>query len=571
MQLRIKLIIAAVAVIVIGLVTVILINRFSPSLEVMPLTEYYNTADDEIVLIIQNEMSEDKGYYIDSIPYVRYSLVKQRFNSRFYLSPHEDVVIYTTPIENIKITADKQAISVNKKKTTLEYVPLKTIEGELYMAMPFVRDYSDIEYSMYENPNRMLITCEWGENELCSTVEKEASLRCEPDIKSPILEELAVGAAVVMVDSSEDIGGGFVKVLSEDGVIGYVKSNRLEESEYKTRESSYIPPEYTHITRDHDICMVWHQVTNETANNGLLDLLNSTKGVNTISPTWFSIKDNDGNISSLASERYVARAHEAGVEVWGLCNDFNEEVDLATVFSTTKSRERLENKLLSMAIEYGLDGINIDFEKIKTEFAEDYIQFLRELSVKCRTNGIVLSVDDYVPMEYRSYYDYSEQGNVADYVVIMAYDEHYSGGEAGSVSSLSYVNKAVTDIQNYVPADQVIIALPFYTRLWKIGTGDGGKEKTTSEAYGMKGAQNMLNEYGVSATWDDATSQFYAEFKDGPDTCKIWLENEKSIDEKLKAVTGGGVNNVAFWKLGFENTETWNVISNYINAAGSEN
>ena len=144
--------------------------------------------------------------------------------------------------------------------------------------------------------------------------------------------------------------------------------------------------------------MAWHQVTNASANGGLLNLLNSTKGVNTISPTWFSIKDNKGNISSLADETYVQRAHNAGVEVWGLCNDFSKEIDIAVVLSNTASRERLENKLLSMAIEYNLDGLNIDFENIKEESGEDFIQFVREMAVKCSNNGIVLSINDYVPV-----------------------------------------------------------------------------------------------------------------------------------------------------------------------------
>lgn len=571
MQLRMKLIIVAVAAALVGLITAFLVYKFSPSKEVMPLTEYYQNAADELTLIVQNELSEDKGRYLDGVPYVKYELVKERFNKRFYWAANDGIIIYTTPVDIIKVTPDEKEYSVNKNKMSSEYAPVKMIDGTPYMAVPFVKEYSDIEYQFFENPNRIIINCEWGINQLCSKVEKEASLRVEPDIKSPILEELQVGAAVTLVDSPEEIGGGFVKVISEDGVIGYVKNSRLEESEYNTTASSYQPPEYTHITKDYDICLAWHQVSNQAANEGLLDLLNSSKGVNTISPTWFKLADSEGNVDSIASEKYVARAHEAGVEVWGLCSDFKEGLDTVSLYSSTKAREKLENKLISLAIEYGLDGINIDFEKVNKESGEDYIQFLRELSVKCRTNGIVLSIDDYVPMEFRAYYDYEEQGVLADYVAIMAYDEHYAGGAAGSVSSISFVNNAVSGTQKYIPPERIIMGLPFYTRLWKITTGEDGKEQVASEAYGMKGATDLLNQNEVTPNWDEITGQYYAEFRDGVTTCKMWLENERSIEEKLKAVTSGGIKNVAFWRLGFANTETWNVIGNYINVQASGN
>ena len=451
---------------------------------------------------------------------------------------------------------------MNKGSVAKEYVVVKMHNDVPYIAMPYVQEMSDITYKTYELPNRIVIKYKWGINELAATVKKKTVIRLEDSIKSKILAEISPGDEVICVDTDETISRGFSKIISEDGIIGYVKTKKLNESSYRTTESSFVKPEYVHITKDYDICMAWHQVTNASANGGLLNLLNSTKGVNTISPTWFSIKDNKGNISSLADETYVQRAHNAGVEVWGLCNDFSKEIDIAVVLSNTASRERLENKLLSMAIEYNLDGLNIDFENIKEESGEDFIQFVREMAVKCSNNGIVLSINDYVPVSYREYYNYEEQGEVADYVVIMAYDEHYSGSEeAGSVSSIGFVNDAVSKITGMVSEERVIMALPFYTRLWKLSN-----EGLTSAAYSMSGAQSILDDRGVKPSWDTATGQYYAEYQEGGATFQIWLEEEKSIEEKLKAVTQSGVHNVSFWRLGFEKTEVWNTVANYINA-----
>ena len=563
MDKKIKLVSAVVVVIIIGLMTAFLIYKFSPSKEVMELSEYYNlTSEEEMAVILQDTISDEKGLYSDGIPYISYSMVKELFNKKFYWDANEHIMILTRPQEIIKIQPDTAEITVNKGSVAKEYVVVKMHNDVPYIAMPYVQEMSDITYKTYELPNRIVIKYKWGINELASTVKKKTVIRLEDSIKSKILAEISPGDEVICVDTDETISRGFSKIISEDGIIGYVKTKKLNESSYRTTESSFVKPEYVHITKDYDICMAWHQVTNASANGGLLNLLNSTKGVNTISPTWFSIKDNKGNISSLADETYVQRAHNAGVEVWGLCNDFSKEIDIAVVLSNTASRERLENKLLSMAIEYNLDGLNIDFENIKEESGEDFIQFVREMAVKCSNNGIVLSINDYVPVSYREYYNYEEQGEVADYVVIMAYDEHYSGSEeAGSVSSIGFVNDAVSKITGMVSEERVIMALPFYTRLWKLSN-----EGLTSAAYSMSGAQSILDDRGVKPSWDTATGQYYAEYQEGGATFQIWLEEEKSIEEKLKAVTQSGVHNVSFWRLGFEKTEVWNTVANYINA-----
>lgn len=563
MDKKIKLVSAVVVVIIIGLMTAFLIYKFSPSKEVMELSEYYNlTSEEEMAVILQDRISDEKGLYSDGIPYISYSMVKELFNKKFYWDANEHIMILTRPQEIIKIQPDTAEITVNKGSVAKEYVVVKMHNDVPYIAMPYVQEMSDITYKTYELPNRIVIKYKWGINELAATVKKKTVIRLEDSIKSKILAEISPGDEVICVDTDETISRGFSKIISEDGIIGYVKTKKLNESSYRTTESSFVKPEYVHITKDYDICMAWHQVTNASANGGLLNLLNSTKGVNTISPTWFSVKDNKGNISSLADETYVQRAHNAGVEVWGLCSDFSKEIDIAVVLANTASRERLENKLLSMAIEYNLDGLNIDFENIKEESGEDFIQFVREMAVKCSNNGIVLSINDYVPVSYREYYNYEEQGEVADYVVIMAYDEHYSGSEeAGSVSSIGFVNDAVSKITSMVSEERVIMALPFYTRLWKLSN-----EGLTSAAYSMSGAQSILDDRGVKPSWDTATGQYYAEYQEGGATFQIWLEEEKSIEEKLKAVTQSGVHNVSFWRLGFEKTEVWNTVANYINA-----
>ena len=154
-------------------------------------------------------------------------------------------------------------------------------------------------------------------------------------------------------------------------------------------------------------------------------MISGTKNVNVIAPTWFATSDNNGSISSLASYDYVDKAHSMGLQVWGLCDDFSPDMKIGNVLGRTSRRERLEKNLIAEAIKYSLDGINIDFENVKSKNGTDFIQFIRELGIMCRNNGIILSIDNYPPANYSAYYAREEQAAVADYVITMAYDEYY--------------------------------------------------------------------------------------------------------------------------------------------------
>ncbi|MCI8307138.1 MAG: glycosyl hydrolase family 18 [Lachnospiraceae bacterium] len=564
---QMKLISASVIVIVIALIAALLAYKYAPSKEVMELGEYFSVSGDEMAVLMQDGYSEERGYYIEGVPYLSLSMVKDNFNKGFYWDKSSSMLLYTKPDGVVKAAAESMEYIFNKNSTALDYVPVRIIGEQPYVAVPFVKEYSNIEYTAYENPNRIVITYDWGVNRLVTHVRKETVLRYEDTNKSPIIANLNKGDKLTCIGMDEEISGGYTKVITVDGVIGYVANKRIEESNYEVVDREYSEPQWTHIKKDYDICMAWHQVTNNQANEGLLTLLNNSKGVNTVSPTWFKISDNDGSISSLASERYVQRAHKAGVEVWGLCDDFSKEIDMSVILSNMTSREKLQSKLVSLAIEYDLDGINIDFENIPKEAGEDFVQFVREMSVRCRNNGIVLSINNYVPVEYRMYYDYEEQGRVADYVVIMAYDEHYSGSpEAGSVSSIGFVKDAVSGIIEKVAPEQVIMALPFYTRLWTVKNEGTEAQTIETAAYSMPGADSLLSDRKLEPVWDDVTGQYYAQYNEGDATNKIWLEDERSLEEKLKVVTGGGIRNVSFWRLGFEKSEVWNIVTNYINA-----
>lgn len=554
--------IAFVAIIII--IVAVIIKKITPSDKVMKLTEYYQVNDGEVLIVMQDHIYEEPAILEEGTIYIDYDTVIGKFNKRFYWDSNENILSYTTPTEIIKAELDSKVYYVNKNKEQKEYSIVKSKGEKVYIAIDYVNQYSDMQYEFYETPNRIVIQYNWGDF-LFTKVKKTTQLRYEPSIKSDILVELEQGKRLAYVDTSEVIEGGFSKVMTVDGIIGYVKNKFVEESYYDTIKSSYKAPEYTHISKNEAINMVWHQVTNRDANDNLVNLLEKTKGVTVISPTWFKVENNEGAISSLADENYIERAHSRELEVWALIDDFSPEVNMYELLSYTSSREKLINELLAEVIKYNIDGINIDFEKISLEAGKHFIQFIRELSVKCRNNGIVLSIDNYVPTEYSAYYDREEQGIVADYVIIMAYDEHTNSSEvSGSVASLGFVRNAIEKTLTMVPKERTIIGIPFYTRLWK-EVSTGGNIEITSDAYSMTNAANLLSDNGVELKWDEDIGQYYGEYMVDGATYKMWLEEETSIEAKMKLIGQAEVAGIAGWKLGLEKAKVWDVIIKYLN------
>ncbi len=551
-----------VTAIVLIIVAAFVVKKLTPNKDVMDLTEYYQVDSDKILVVLQNQVAEEQGLFLDGVAYVSYDTVEEYLNHRFYWDANENLLIYTTQSEVVKTEIGTSDYYVNKSKSSVSYQIVKTIGTKVYVALDYVKLFSNIEYEVYEEPNRVVIQYDWGNDYLYSNVKKATQLRYEPSIKSEVLAQLQVGDVLTYVDTEIVEDAKFRKVMTVDGIIGYVKAKNLSTAEYETLSNDYVEKEYSHITKDYTISLGWHQVTNQEANNNLLSVLDQSKGINTISPTWFSIVSNEGTISSLASERYVERAHNAGVEVWALCDDFNKEIDMYELLSYTSRREKLANELIASAIKYNLDGLNIDFENITATSAKHYIQFLRELSIKCRNNGIVLSVDNYVPAPYNSFYDLGEQGEIVDYVAIMAYDEHHSNSEeSGSVSSISFFTDAIKNTLEMVDKDRVIIGLPFYARVW-VEKVDG---TIATSAYSMSQIKAFVEAHQAEKVWNEETGQYYAEYKTEEGLNRIWIEDDKSIELKMKAASEAGVAGMAYWKLGMESSSIWNVIQKFVN------
>lgn len=562
-----------------------LIEKYTPSKERQELSEYYEmTSADEVAVIYNNEVLDIHGKLIDGNVYLDYETVHDLINDRFYWDSNENKLLYTTATDLVSADAESTSYNVTKDSRSLDHVVVKVDANTAYVALDFVKLYSDFSYEIFDTPNRVIITNQWGDYTVASS-KKSTELRYQGGIKSPILTDVEKGTELTVLEPDET----WTKVSTADGIIGYVKSKFLGSTSTKTLTSDYVAEEFTHIRKDFKINLGWHQVTNTASNGNISSILQNTKGINVVSPTWFYLTDTNGNIGSLASSDYVNYCHQNGIEVWALVSNFGakdqglENPNLTELLTHTSRRENLINNLISAAIQYNLDGINVDFESVDPAVGDAYIQFIRELSLKCANNGVVLSVDNYSPTDYTAFYNRAEQAVFADYVILMAYDEHYSGSsEAGSVASIGFVSEGVTNTLKEVPADQLILGMPFYTRVWSETpiTEDGAADTTANtdttdtdytlyelDCYSssMKEAQNLISANGAIPVWSDEAGQYYAEYINGGVTYKIWVEDAASLEEKLKVLQANQLAGGAFWKLGLETSNVWDTIIKYIN------
>lgn len=573
------LIIMLFIIAIVGVVAAVLYKeRYGLSDEVMDVKEYYGTSELEeqeyrdMFIMLNNEQLDDVYIVDGAMYYLPYDLVNNKLNAKIYWDYKENLLLYSgaTSTETIKLDeADSEdytyAVAIQQDDT-------------LYVSMEYIEMRTNLEWYVYENPNRLVINNNYDEYTVVD-VTKNTQLRYRGGVKSEILVELETGTSVELLE----LGLEWHKVATEDGFVGYVPVGSTGEPTSKKREEKIKEEVYDRTLVDYKIALGWHQTTNLTSNNNFNVVVEGTKNtITTIAPTWFFIDDTLGNITSLASQDYVDAAHKMGIDVWATLNDFdgaiNSQVETYYALNSTSKRAWIIEQVMDEVLEYGIDGINVDIELVSSDAGNHFVQFLRELSIECRANGIVLSVDNYPAEAYNSHYEWDEQADVVDYIVIMGYDEYYGGSkQAGPVSSITYVENGITEMLKYITSDRLINAIPFYSRLWEETPkteseleSEAGSEdsqyltKVTSASYGMEGAKAKAAQAGAVNSWDFYTKHNFASWTEGESTFKIWFEDTDAVREKLTVMEKYDLAGVAAWKLGIETLDTWDVIQSYL-------
>lgn len=554
---RIKgiIIAAAAAGLVVIVAAMFVIVRYTPTKEKMSGYKYFDIDKntDKVLVMIDGKSYPDTGINIDGRLYLPQEFIADNINVGFYYDKESDATLYSDTSYIYAFKKNQNDYSDDTGKIyTMDYSVIRDVDGECFIAWDYVAERTDCEYQYAPEPDRLNVTLK-SEAKQCVTAGKKAAVRYRGGIKSPVLEYVSKGDRLEYVDDIDE----WIKVTTVSGYTGYVKKSEVSDTFEYVREQKAVE-EHNFLLKNEKITLAWFQVSGTAGNSSIDNNMSTISGVNVIAPTWYSVTDESGNMSTYASADFVSKMHQRGIDVWALVSDFDTNVDFAQLYSSKAARTNMVNKLVGEAKSYGFDGINLDYENIKSAYAKDYLQFVRELSVACERNGIVLSTDNYKPEAYNRCYNLKEQSKFVDYVIVMAYDEHYAGTDAGSVASLPFVKEAVEDTVQLVGKEHVIAGIPFYTRIWT--TTDGN---TTSRAVGMQAAIDQLNSDGQVALWNDDCGQYVASYTVGSSTRQIWFEEEKSIEAKMQVIQQENTAGVACWKLGLEKSTVWSVISQY--------
>jgi len=564
----IPIIIAVVLILIIGAGTVagVLYEKYSYSKERADLTAYFKVQGEKKSIFLQDEMIPEKAVVKNGHCYLDLDTVRNYFNEIFYVDVNEQILLYTTPTEIIRAEFGSSIMNVDGVDTDLGYEIVYTEDDVIYIALDYVKMYTNLSYEIFDR--HMQIYNVWG-SKTVATVKKDTAVRLLGGVKSEILRDLAQGEQVEILEKMET----WCKVKTSDSFIGYVENKMLtdEKQEEETPVTDYQAPEYTTNQLEGKVSLGWHSIGGVGGNDTLDSMVAGTIDMNVIAPTWFSLCDNEGNFENFGTRAYVDRAHNLGLEVWGVLDDFNYNnvhdagIDVYAVLSSTTNRTRLVEGITQVAVELGMDGINLDFERVTEECGEHYAQFIRELSVQCRENDLTFSIDSYVPFHFNSYLRRDIQGQVADYVIIMGYDEHWHGsGDPGSVASIGYVSNGLDKTLEQVPREKVVNGLPFYSIVWKTAGAD-----VTDVYLTLKNTQayiDDLNKKGIKGEWDEETEQMYFEWESGNATYQFWAETEESLAAKINVMKAKDIAGVAVWQLDYGTEDVWQMISAYVNA-----
>ncbi len=558
-------ILAVLVVLLLAAGAVLIVGRFSTNKTVTDLEAYYNltadeyegraaASDDEIAVVLNGEILSERAVIKDGHAYIEREFLRDNIDERLYYDSNEDILILTNAVSMTTSDLGSCSYETDGTEATLDHQITFKDGDRVYVSLDFISEFTCASFEVYEEPGRVVISTASGEMNVCET-ERETQIRVRGGRKSEIVAAVEEGTKLVVLEDLDD----WLEVCSEDGYCGYVAASAVSDVYTETVENDFIEPEYTNISLGEEIKLGWGGIYTYDGNERYEELTANAGDMNVYSPTWYYLADGTGELTSFSAAEYVSQAHDDGYYVWPLIGDVGSSY-VSEVLNSTSSRWQLIDNIMADIAECGADGINVDFEEITSECSEGFVQFLRELSVRCREEGVILSVDNYAPYSYNaSVYHIEEQGRLCDYVIIMAYDDYVGTEEIGANSSLPFIEEIMDLAAGYVDSEKLVAALPFYSRFWYEESGG-----TYSRVeYGLDEAWDELAANGAEAVWNSNLGVYCAEYTVDGLTVYCWLENEESFEAKFELLQDYDLAGYAFWQLGKENEEVWEVIDRY--------
>jgi spore germination protein YaaH len=554
----------SIKIIILGLVTSIVVVSSSlffllfpfPSKEKVP----YFTSEHPI---IYNGQIYSDAIINEDVIYLPLKFIQKEMDNSILVDKETNSVILTTKDKVIQMPSEKLTLYVNSKPETLEIPAMITEDGELYVSYSTIQAFYPFDVSVLEETGAVRI---YKDRESIVSGKVEASksqhtlkLREKSTQASPYVAEVIVGE-IVTIEKEED---NYYFVRKNNGIGGYIKKDQIVVENVETvtvvREDvkPFVPPTTWPIN------LTWEAVYTKNPDTNLMPDL---KGVNVVSPTWFKVKNEQGDIANLGSMEYINWAKSKNLLVWGLfSNDFNPKLT-NVVLQNFETRQSMIRQLLQYSEMYQLDGINLDFENVNIADSKLVTQFVKELTPYMHEAGLTVTMDiTFISTSenWSMFYERDQLSTIVDYLIVMAYDEHWGTSPvAGSVASFPWVESNLKMLLEVVPNDRLILGLPTYSRIWKEQDTEGGNIEVSSKAHTMDDIKAWIKEKGLEPTFDKNAGQYYAEYRDEEEkaTYKVWIEDEDSLARRSQLVHQYKLAGVATWNRFFASDEAWNSI-----------
>lgn len=491
----------------------------------------------------------------DDIIYLSEKDVANFFDKYIYEEPETNQIITTYNKKIAAIGFEENKITVNGSEKDI-YASAINENGDIYLPISEMQDVYDIE--IQDIPETKVVTIDSLDREQRKAiVSSNISVKSSTNLIAKTVDRIKKGSTVVVIETK----GKYTRVRTENGKLGYVKSNKLE-NEYTVRDNM---EEEKQINGK--VNLVWDYYSTVAS---APDRSGTTiPGVNVVSPAFFHLSE-DGTLEEnigQSGESYIEWAHSNGYKVWPIFSNAEAGLEVTSkVMNSYTARQKLIEEIIDASVKYDLDGINMDFENMKMEDKDLYSRFIIELTPRLKEIGLVSSVDVTAPDGAETWsmcFDRHVLGDVADYIIFMAYDQYgASSQKPGTTAGYNWVelslNKFLTTEE--IPSEKIILAIPLYTRVWT--TDETGS--VTNRSIAMKDIDSTIPD-GVEKQWNDELKQNYVEYTDGSDTKQIWIEDEDSLKAKLSLIKENNLGGVASWEKDMEKDDVWDLINNEIN------
>ena len=299
----------------------------------------------------------------------------------------------------------------------------------------------------------------------------------------------------------------------------------------------------------------------------------SNGGFSVLSPSYFNLT-REGNLQlEEISPGYVDAMHRKNVKIVPfLSNHWDRAIG-------SKAMQNVETLAQDIAVAidtYNLDGVNVDIENVTHEYRDAYtklVRLLREKIPKHKEVSVAVAANpNGWNLGWHGSYDYEALGRVADHIFIMAYDEHYNGGEAGPVASVSFVEKSIQYALRYVPKEKIVLGVPFFGRIWSDDgsiRGVGITNKQIESALQKTGGISKIDGASKSVTARLTVGNNHSVTVNGqklkPGKYTVWYDNSDTLKYKLSLVDKYGLKGAGSWSVGQETRDVWDYYSLWLN------